>query len=260
MTSPKKPLGGFILPATFKIPTEITDKSMSWHIENMEIIFAEDDDWVEELSGKLIANSNIPGSPDYDESMPPYWARGYVPANIDICEVDPAITSGKYSFPGGYSEHDLAAFCPQYVVYPDIQICKSMVASMKDVDPAIELYDRPYTLLPLVDSCISVEMGNTPKTPHRCPYAESGTFEACSAYQPWEDIVIGTVGDDEVHLDRTYKGNKYTYGEHSFESYGALQKYCTAEKLDFVLTYDPVIKDTKEFFSEMMGRLEVVYQ
>lgn len=236
------------------------EKPRKWSLMELEVLFPEDEGWTEEFSGKLIADSNREDAEDYDSDQPSFHGVAYVPPEIDLFVLhEELVGHGKFKFPEGVSVNDLQKYCTSYALYPKVPVCKNLVVGMNNMDPAIDLYDRPYTMLPLEDSCIAKELGHSPKLSAPCAFAETGNFPLCSAYEAWEPTVIGTIGDVDIVLDRTSKGNTYTYNEMTFSTYKELLEHCTNWNLTFNLTYDPTIKDPVAFFPAMVERLEIAY-
>ena len=237
---------------------------VKYHIENIALLYEGDPGWDEKFENKLVTGSNIdPENEHYDEEKPPYWAELHVGRNIDIVELREDTALGMGAPPrrmmGHYSVHEAKDFCTAYIETPNEPVCKNLIVSLKNPDPALELYDRPFTMLPLRDSCISRDLGGSAKKPTDCGYSNYGNFSECSAYEPFEEVTIGKIDNTEVKLMRMYKGNVYQYCDKTFETYREIKNYCKDNNLQFELTYNPIQKTNVEFFPNVVKRLERTY-
>lgn len=233
-------------------------------IESLVIFEFGEPEWKEEYENKFVSHDNQdPDSPYYRIDKPGYWAEIHIGQDIDYYKVREDIASVRFRQESGLLNiKDAASFMVSYVNIPEIPVCKNMVPSYNHADPALDLYDYPFTLLGLKDNCISRELGNSPKKPHACAYSEISNYDACPAYQAFEEIVLGVVTDNGtklVKLDRTTRENKYIYEGQTFATYKKFLEFVAEKKLDFELTYNPVTHDGTDFFSGVMTRLENTY-
>jgi hypothetical protein len=263
-------------PDTFTVAAAPISKGS--YPERIVIIMEGDPDWVTELSGLAIYRSNHPDAPnDYlqhnEISVPVstydpyshnrYEVEVYVPFGVNY-EVMPYF--GTKNFPKRYSEVAVIVGMEEFIVIKEaisIPMCSHFIPHKNSEDAELELYDYPYTILPLEHSCTATELGHSPKYVGQCNFVASGKLSDCSAYKPFEDVVVAKVGPTEVVLSRKIHNgdiiSEYKINEDlMFYTFAEVKKYAEEENLTFELIWSPISKPVT-FLDKIVGRLEVTY-
>lgn len=144
------------------------------------------------------------------------------------------------------------------IVFDDQTHCKNLVVSADHSDPAIELYDHPFTLLPTEHSCSHPGRDGSTTNLQKCPFAAEGNYEQCGYYSAQEPMEIGVIDGNPVMLERKHLGNTYTYLDQTFTSYKAFNKWAEDNNKGFHFTFHKNV-ETTPFVSSILNRLAKTY-
>lgn len=262
--------------SAIKIDTPQSEKP-HYYPEKLSIIMEEDPDWVPELSGKAIYrlnknnenvefihynNIDVPVN-TFDQAFHNrHEVEVYLPFGTNY-EVLPAFGTGQ--FHRKFSEEFEIMEMTEIVKIKDsivLPICQHVIPHKDSRDAVLELYDYPFTMLPLEHSCKAFELGHSPKFVGPCNYMEEGNFKSCSSYQPFEQVTVARMDNTDVTLDRIMSNgtiaHEYKWKDTIFESFNDLKEWAEENKLQFEVIWSPISQPVS-FLDKVVGRLKVTY-
>lgn len=136
--------------------------------------------------------------------------------------------------------------------------CKWLVPRLYKSDAPLELYDRPFTSMPIEDTCINPALGNSAHRPGKCRIEIEVDLPSCDAYDEVEELQVGVVSEVPVTVKRTTINNIYKIEDKEFKSYEDMLAWCKDNSKDFELTYRPDTSD-KAFSDQIKQRFGVFY-
>jgi hypothetical protein len=240
------------------------------YIQHLQIFMSNDDGYNPELAGKVVFNpNNDPDHESYEVDKPQGLGYMYFYENTHEFTIRPntinsenVILDPSFNFEG-YQIIPIEGFLSNHIYVENTPQCSYYVPSMFNDDSAIELYNWPFTLLPIKDSCICPSLGNNPKSAGTCGHASSLDFKSCGHYKAEEEIALGTVDingkKEPVTLVRGSLENEYRYADQVFSTYNKFNDHLEENNLEFDYTYNPINSESIDFFSKALGRMEKTY-
>jgi hypothetical protein len=240
------------------------------YIQHLEIFTSSDDNYDPDLAGKVVFNPNDNTEHEhYDNSKPSGWGRMYFYENTHEFTIRPETLSTPdialdeaFDFQE-YQIIPIEGFLSSHIYVENVPQCSHYIPSMVSDDPAIDLYNWPFTLLPVRDSCVCPGLGNNPKSAGVCGHAANLDFKSCGHYEQEDKIHLGTikvgVNKEEVTLVRGSFKNEYRYGDNLFSTYNEFNNHLEENNLEFDYTYNPINSEPIDFFSKALGRMEKTY-
>jgi len=237
-------------------------------IEHLEVFLMGEEGYNIEMAGKVIFNpNNDPQLNTFDVTLPQNHALMYLYEDTHHYVIRPESVYNpdikmdpKFSFET-YQIMSIDPFLSSHVILENRPVCTHHIPSISSKDPALELYNWPFSLLPAADSCVCPSLGNNPKSAGNCKYAAELDFSGCGFFEEQvEAIIIGTVGNDsEVTLIRGTIKNEYKLDDYVFHSYNEFLDHISNKGLKFEYTYNPVNSEPVDFFASALGRMNKTY-
>lgn len=246
-----------------------------------QIVLIEEDDgfgWIPELAGRAVFRRNhsnhegdiyidpvsgaeIPVSIPEDNNFTLYL---YIPSDVKYnLEFG---TPGAPNYMNGRKFNIFDIFDITDITTVEAQeikpVCRWLIPSSEAKDQAVEMYDYPYTMFPIKDTCIAEKLGNNIHSPGTCPHATKGTFDACAGYQEFKRVKIGMLGDMEVEYYRQYSMMdivaEYNVGDQTFATFEELKAYAAEIDQKLEIEWSP-LGSPRPFMTQIVENLQITY-
>lgn len=233
--------------------------SNSFVIENFYFIESTDEEYDPDYAGLAQVYGSMP-----PEGVSPYSAFIYIEPNHEYIP-HPFIAQnmfGTFEDPGEgeFFTLPVSKFTSQYYNSADeTAACKFFIPSSNSEDPVLDLYNYPFTRLPLEGQCINPALGASPHKPQVCRHQQEFSYDSCDGYQATEEMEIGHISETPVVVSRFILKNKYVAGNRSFSTHKEMLKWCEEHGKTFELTYLPEELDDSDFYTGAVKRMAVSY-
>lgn len=240
-----------------------------FRITKISIIEESDIGWSEEAAGKAYLWGQYAPYPVESGSLQLFIDKNYT------FEIKPTITDSNhpdtiFDIPEDSTEDDprctvfdIEKFMLKYEIEKQIPTCAYLIpaGSSAKADAPVELYDYPFTAMPLMDMCINSNRGGSSYKPVTCSQSDlSSSVSECNEYKESAPFDIGTIEEVPVTVTRFEDSNIYTYEDKEFASFKSLIGWCEESDFNFNLTFRPENNESSSFYEGALQRLAITYE